>query len=210
VGDQYKEGITVVTPTILPRADFLAEAVKSVKDQFLPAEDHIIVYDMENEGAEQTRNRGLFQVDTEWTAFLDDDDFLYPAHLASCYRFAVEGGYDLVYPWFYVKNGVDVFNEFGSRFDPEKLRVKNFIPVTYLVKTELAHKIGGFPLPNSKSWPHPTCMDWGFLLGLLDAGAKIEHLAERTWVYRWHSRNTSGELWTRIYDDYQTGRQKTP
>jgi glycosyltransferase involved in cell wall biosynthesis len=197
-------GITVVTPTIPPRSNLLLEAVKSVQDQILQPEDHIIVYDNECEGPEPTRTKGLFRVETEWTAFLDDDDYLYPHHLYSCYEFALNGNYDLVYPWFTVKDGIDVFNEFGNRFDPEKLRVKNYIPVTYLVKTELAQKVGGFPLYNSIDWPHSTCSDWGFLLRLLDAGAKIEHLPERTWVYRWHPKNTSGELWTSVYDDYST------
>jgi glycosyltransferase involved in cell wall biosynthesis len=173
--------ITVVIPTIDERHDQLDRAVASVQAQSLPAEVEI-EFDRLRTGAAATRNRALERVDTEWVAFLDDDDEFKPNHLRACARNAALTGADLVYPWFDC-DGEDKIGMFGVPFDPVLLRKRNYIPVTVLVRTELVRKVGGFQdHPDDNGDP---CEDWGLWLALLDAGAVFSHLPQRTWI--WHN-----------------------
>ena len=190
--------VTVVTPSIPPRSGLLAEAVATVASQTLRPRAHTVVYDLAGDGEAVTRNRGLFGVDTRWTAFLDDDDLLYPRHLELLVAEAEHADADLVYPWFDRTDGTDPLGWFGKAFttaSARSLREANFIPVTYLVKTEAAQKVGGFPEPGTPEWPRANMVDWGFLLRLLDADARLWHLPQRTWRWRIHAANTDGAVW---------------
>lgn len=191
-------GITVVTPSVPPRAGMLADAMASVSAQTLAPVAHVVVVDHEGNGEAATRNRGLFAVDTEWTAFLDDDDVLYPHHLSALTRHQEMTDADLCYGWFDVQGGTDPLGWFGKDFDPDALRENNYIPVTYLVRTELAQGVGGFPAPEGGYPSQTACVDWAFLLRLLDVGARFEHLAERTWCWRHHGGNYSGRVWNNL------------
>jgi len=83
-------GITVVIPTIPPRETLLRRALDSVASatarmgqmygSMVPVEQ-VIVHDQDRRGAALTRHKGLLAVDTEWVAFLDDDDVMHPNHL---------------------------------------------------------------------------------------------------------------------------------
>jgi hypothetical protein len=75
--------------------------------------------------------------------------------------------------------------ELEQTFDAERLRHHNYIPTTYLVRTEVARSVGGFP-PRSPGRPS----DWQFLLKLLEAGCRFRHVPERTWVWRRHPGNS--------------------
>jgi glycosyltransferase involved in cell wall biosynthesis len=175
--------VTVVIPTIPGRGDLLERAIASVVAQSLPAA-LVVELDKHSEGAAATRNRALRQVDTEWTAFLDDDDELKPNHLRACARLAHLTGADVVYPWFDVVGGVDEIGCFGVPFDPDLLARRNYIPVTTLCRTLAIKAVGGFenhPDPDGK-----PCEDWGLWLKLHAVGARFAHLPQRTWI--WHLR----------------------
>jgi glycosyltransferase involved in cell wall biosynthesis len=173
--------ITLVIPTIPPRAALLARALASMDAQSYPPAEVITLVDLQREGAAATRNRALDLVTTDWVAFLDDDDELYPDHLRRLARFARITGADLVYPYF--DADVDELNTFGLPFDPVLLRQANYIPVTVLARTQALKDAGGFQAhPDRNGDP---CEDWGLWLALLDAGATLAHLPARTW--RWHN-----------------------
>ena len=198
--------ITVVIPSIPPRRELLERALASVLNQYvLPAAIKVEV-DHDKLGAAATRNRALEGVQTEWLAWLDDDDEFLPNHLETLLGAAQETGADLVYsygdfigrgdPLAVSVNGVYVC-PLGVPFGPEQedhLRTKgNFIPVTYLVKTELVKQVGGMPEPNSfPAVASQDCEDYGLLLRLLDAGAKFHHAPAVTWRYYFHPSNTGG------------------
>lgn len=172
--------VTVLIPTIAGREEQLARAVASARAQTIPNQV-LVQLDAVREGAAATRNRALPQVTTEWVAFLDDDDELYPDHLKRCIRAAFFARADVIYPG-YDTIGVDPVGCFGIPFDPHLLRQRNYIPVTALVRTDLAERVGGFvPHPDENGDP---CEDWGLWLRLLDAGAKFHHLAAKTWLWR--------------------------
>jgi hypothetical protein len=67
----------------------------------------------------------------------------------------------------------------------------NFIPVTYLMRTETARLAGGFPEAFSTDWPHDH-EDWGFLVRLLDVAARFRHLDQPTWLWHHHDDHTGG------------------
>ena len=143
------------------------------------------MHDVERIGAAANRNRALAVVDTEWVAFLDDDDELLPQHLRVCARHAYLTGADVVYPDSEVVGGDHPVNVFDFDFDPTLLRRRNYIPVTVLARTELVKQVGGFqPHPDENGDP---CEDWGLWLALVDAGATFSHVPQRTWI--WHVGN---------------------
>jgi hypothetical protein len=91
-------------------------------------------------------------------------------------------------------------------FGPEQeysLRVRgNFIPVTYLVRTEAVRAVGGFPAPYEfNAAQSRDCEDYGLLLHLLDAGYKFHHVCGvRTWRYIYHGANVGGRGVDRMHE----------
>ena len=177
--------ITVIIPTIPGREKLLVRALASVDAQKMRPACVIVEADKDREGPAAVRNRMLAKVTTEWTAFVDDDDGLYPNHLRALARFALLGDYDVVYPGW---DGDDPTGMFGLPFDPVLLAERNYIPVTTLCRTDLVRAAGGFQ-PHTDANGDP-CEDWGLWLSMLDLGAKFGHLPVRTW--RWNPGGTRG------------------
>ena len=71
--------VTVITPSMPSRERFLAEAMASVAAQTVPVA-HLIIVD-EGRSVAEKRNALVEAADTEWVAFLDDDDLLDPHHI---------------------------------------------------------------------------------------------------------------------------------
>lgn len=201
--------VTVVIPTIPDRRTYLRRARKSIDAQIEPPAAVLVEVDENGEGAASTRNRALEQVETTWVAFLDDDDEFMPNHLQVCLDAVEKSGADLVYPYpLFIgsRDTLAVLYEgilcypYGVPFGEEQERylreVGGFIPVTHLCRTELAKKVGGFPEPGEFVVPEGNvsgdCEDYGFLIRLLDAGAKFHHVPEITWKYNIHGNNTGG------------------
>lgn len=168
-------------PSLMERATYRERALRSVTAQTSGAPAVHIVIGMTPWDA---RNAALAAVETEFTAFLDDDDWWLPNHLEVLLSAQERTGADLVY------SRADVSHE-GKRepyaivpFDEKALRSGNYIPISYLVRTELA-RTAGFP-PRESDQPS----DWLFLLKLLDLGATFHFEDQTTWVMRRWSGNT--------------------
>jgi glycosyltransferase involved in cell wall biosynthesis len=160
-------------------------ALASAQAQTLAPVAVQVALDVSGAGAAHTRNRALAMVETEWVAFLDSDDELYPDHLKLCARYARLTGVDVVYPGW---DGEDLTGMFGKPFDPALLERANYIPVTVLARTEAVRAAGGFqPHPDESGDP---CEDWGLWLAICEQGAKFGHLPIRTW--RMHPGGTRG------------------
>lgn len=180
-------GITVAIPSIPPRRSLLRQAIGSVLGQTRPADAISVAIDHHREGSAVTRNRALAAVQTPWCAFLDDDDQLKPNHLQRLLETADSTGADVVYPWPEMHGSGDPRpDRFGVPFDAEELRRGSYIPVTSLVRTELAQRVGFHYRPGS---PYD---DHAFYLGMLELGARFHHLPERTWIWNVLGQNTSG------------------
>lgn len=194
--------LTVVIPTIPPRAQFLDRALKSVRAQTQLPSDVVFCVDEDHDGAAATRNRALGQANTKWVAFLDDDDWFHPQHLDHLLVCAERTDADLVYPWF-TTNGTDpLFIDFERAamrpFDDKArdwlINRGNFIPITTLVRREALMDVGGFSMPPQAD-PGNPCEDWGAWRLLALADAKFIHLPECTWEWNHWYGNTSGRPW---------------
>jgi glycosyltransferase involved in cell wall biosynthesis len=186
-----RPAITVCVPTIPTRIDLLGRALASVSRQTLHASEVIVEVDHARTGAAATRQRCLDRVTTPLVAFLDDDDELFPRHLELLEAHLRSSGADVAYPWFEVAGGEDPFpDRFGQPFDPELIRVRSFVPITVLARTEALRAAGGFrEAVNDRGW---TNEDWVLWNALVDQGSTLSHLAKRTWTWHHWSGNTSG------------------
>lgn len=180
--------ITVVIPSIPPRDAMLCNrALPSVLKQTLLPDDVIIVLDHEREGAGPNRTRGLRRVQTEWTAFLDDDDELHPNHLATLHGHALAAEVDVVWSLYDMGPGnVDPLPHLrGKQWNPAE---PHLFPITALVRTELAQRCE-FPPPVRQNFSGD---DFPFWLQLNELGARFGHVDEVTWRWHHHYTNTSG------------------
>lgn len=186
--------VTAVIPTIPPRADLLCKAVASAAPQV----DAIsIAVDSEHQGAPATRTRALRAAQTEWVAFLDDDDEWLSWHVERLLATARESGADYVFSYFTIRayggnlrDDLDPLGNFGRVFDPV---TPHQTTITTLVRTELAQSVGFREPPEGlfiEGQRHGE--DFQFTLDCVAAGAKIVHLPERTWIWNHHGANTSG------------------
>lgn len=185
--------ITVVIPTIPPRMFMLQRALTSVQAQTLQPSAINIAVDIERIGAPGTRQKALMSARTSWVAFLDDDDEFMPHHLERLMTLAQATDADYTYSWFETKpHGCDPFPTTHFTLPWDNAQPRQTTVVT-LVKTELAQSVGFIHedehgiIDGQRGGE-----DWQFTLGCLAAGAKIEHLVERTWYWHHHGRNTSG------------------
>lgn len=183
--------VGVAIPSIPVRSGLLQRAVGSVLSQTYPVRQISISVDHERLGAAGNRQRALNGIadDTDWVAFLDDDDTFMPQHVEKLVNFARETGADYVFPWFEVVQGIDPFPQhFGKKYD---VAAPTHTTITVLVRTELAKSIG-FERPLNGDGAGGSGEDWDFTLRCIKAGARIEHLPERTWYWYHNSGNTSG------------------
>ena len=220
--------VTYVTPTIPGREELLHRAVLSVAQQRPAAHGVVVVLDSERHGAWWARNKGLDQVDTLVTGFLDDDDLLMENHTGVLIRAMHRTGADLVFsnanfvggrdPLACCHNGKLVPSPINVPFGYEQQMhldsrrfqwhscgylTGNFIPITYLVRTELVRRVGGFPRPYSMPEVHTSgeAEDYLLLLRLLDAGAVFHHvLGVRTWTYHFWDGNVGGRGRDRLHE----------
>ena len=182
--------ISVAIATLPPRAKRLRAALASVATQTYQPHAIVVEYDHGRTGAAATKNRALAKVTTEFVAWLDDDDVLFPNHLERLAEVQEQTGADVVYSWPLMNGAKDPRpDRFGVPFDPEELRRASYIPTTALFRTSLAVGAGGFQKPPGSQYD-----DWGLWLAMLDAGATFYHVPERTW--QWNVTpgvNTSGQ-----------------
>jgi len=204
-----RSGITVVIPTIPPRtallnraAESVAEASSYLVDSKLSVPVEIITStDANREGAARTRHRGLMAVETEWVAFLDDDDRMLPNHLAKLYGAALTNPRGIDYLWsrFVIKYpdgssldgpaflGDKAFNQWDDN-DPCQTTI------TTLVRTELARDAGGFLQFEEGELidGQRRGEDFEFTSRCRWAGGEFLHVPHVTWEWWHHGKNTSG------------------
>lgn len=194
--------VCVAIPSIPPRKERLAQALTSVISQTHTVDQISVSVDNERLGAAGNRNRAWMAAETEWVAFLDDDDTMDPHHIQTLLAHAEKTGADLVFPWHRImRNGQlldkEVIPHRGIKDEliAETLGPANFIPVTVLVRTSMLAAVGGFPTPGTTEWPHADCEDWGCWKRLVAAGAKFSHINEVTWTWNhwgWGKPNEPG------------------
>lgn len=197
--------VAVVVPTIPGRETLLQRALDSVHAQTRKVDQVVVERDSMRTGAAQSRNRAVRRVTADVIAFLDDDDEWMPHHIAACMRVLErDPAVDLVYPAPRMVYGRDptavTFQghlrlpwgiRFGAEQEAHLRRQGSFIPMTHLVRTEIVKRVDGFPegfvLPDGRYRGE----DEAYLIRLLDAGAKFEHLNRKTWLWHAHPRTST-------------------
>jgi hypothetical protein len=185
--------VTVVVPTHGERLNngMTAKAVESVLEQTLPSSGIIVEVDQFHRGAAETRHAGLMKVTTDWVAFLDSDDYFYPHHLEILAHFAVADEADFVFSHPVTWGGYNPFEkDFGKPWDNDNPR---HTTITTLVRTEIAQQVGFLDYNIPKPGYHGVSdEDWRFTMGCMEAGAKIVHCPQKTWLWNMHGRNSGG------------------
>jgi glycosyltransferase involved in cell wall biosynthesis len=132
------------------------------------------------------KNLGIGQATADWVAFLDDDDWMFPKHLRILLDHSRDA--DVVYSLPLVWEGPQTWTPWPpSPFDADKLATGNYIPCGYMVRRSLALEVGGFP----ERTPEIPYSDWGFLLRMVEAGARFSYVEDWTWAFRRWEGNTS-------------------
>jgi len=198
-----RQSIAVVIPTIPGRELLLARAVDSVLAQHRAPDQLVIEADPDRTGAAATRNRALARVECDLIAWLDDDDELLRNHLGALEH--ALGDYDLVYstpratgaePTAVTYRGRMV-KPWGVPFGAEQARHLrergSFIPITFMCRTSMARKAGGFPEGRTLPDGRYQGEDELFLVAMLDAGARFTHLNVQTWVWNVWDGHTAGK-----------------
>lgn len=194
-----KPTIAVCIPAHPARArnGMLDEALRSVWAQTLLPDAVHVAMDTTRAGAPATRQRALDAASCDWISFLDSDDLLLPQHLEHLLAHALATNADLVYSWFrLVQQLADgrridhgdfdpVFppGHYLNPFDPTSHLTAVETTMTVIVRRELAQAVGMRALDRGEV---NSGEDRAFTLDILDAGGRIEHLVERTWLWRHH------------------------
>ena len=166
----------------------LARAVSSVAMQTVKPAAISIAIDNDREGAGPTRTRALMAAQTEWTAFLDDDDELLGCFIEVLLQLLQEHDADVAWGWFQVVGGEDPFRQFrGRQWKPDE---PHMFPITAMVRTEMAQAIGFSPPIHFSGVISGE--DFPFWLAMRDAGAKFIHTPDILWCWHHDSNNTSG------------------
>lgn len=180
--------ITVAIAAIPTRVNsLLTEALTSIQQQtYQPMGGVSIALDGNKEGAARTRQRALDAVQTEWVAFLDDDDFWYSQHLAALVELQIDTGADFLYSWFDGNNPFPMHR--GRQFNRAE---PHHTTMNVMVRTDVA-KQAGFLMPNGPLHQDWMGEDWQFIMRCANLDAKFAGTGEITWHYRSHGSNTSG------------------
>lgn len=167
--------VTVITPSIPERGELLAEAIASVNDQTHPPVAHLIGIDVAHAGPSVIRTRLVEAATTEWVAFLDDDDLLYPTHLERLAAHADDA--DIVIPYCRFIGKPIPAGYYNVRFQRATLAKHGIFPITVLARRSVILENGGFD-------PADRYEDWALWNRIADNGGRFVTVPERTWVYR--------------------------
>lgn len=164
--------VSIITASLPQRAPLLAEAVGSVVAQTLPCA-HLIGIDAGN-GVADVRNRLVAAADTEWVAFLDDDDILDPDHVETLLDHS--GRADVIIPHCRFVGPPLPVGYCNRPYDRAALRAHGIFPITVLARRQAVLDAGGFP---TEGWD-----DWLLWNAMADAGAEFLVVPKVTWTYR--------------------------
>lgn len=167
--------VAVCITSLPERRKLLAEALESVADQTLQPDDVVVGIDPYRLGEVGNMNRLLDATDSEWVAFLHDDDLWLPGHLEIAARHFANA--DVIVsrvttvgrPQHTLEPQHDDFND---------LRWTNWFPPSAVVARR--SMFGRWCDPYDKfRW-----VDWANWNRLLSAGARFVHTNEPSLLYR--------------------------
>lgn len=184
--------VTVVTPHLPERREFLLEAACSVDRQTVPVL-HRIATDDHGEGPGAMLNRLVAEVETPWYQVLADDDLLDPEHC----QILLDNAWAKRGRKWQVADVVFSWPRFLGRETPEFPRPwraamtlrREFSGLTgnYMAKRSLWERLGGYDVGAEFE-------DHDFLCRAIGAGAVFAAVYETTWTYRFHEGSLSERI----------------
>jgi glycosyltransferase involved in cell wall biosynthesis len=168
-GSVLKPLVSILTPTIPERVNFLAECRASVQAQTFRRWEHIIILDTEREGCSATTNRAAASAAGEWLLALAVDDLLLPGCLRALVDNSAEA--DVVY------SPPLVWGEAPDQFHA----APPGIPATALIKREWWRA----------GYEHFEQEDRHHFERMMNDGARFVRVDQPAWVYRFHGGNKS-------------------
>lgn len=186
--------VTVITVTIPGREEMLKVATASVERQNVRAAYHAVGCVLPPEGPARMRSGLVSLAGTEWVAFLDDDDMLYPHHLETLLNAAQDDGGvephgkypDVVIPYCDFIGPPLPDGYYNRPFDRQALRRHGIFPITVLARRSAVLKYGGFRTEDRYE-------DWALWNRMARGGCRFVTVPEITWTYRrGHESRTGG------------------
>jgi glycosyltransferase involved in cell wall biosynthesis len=164
--------ISVLTPTIAGREDYLRQCKASVRSQTFRSFEHIVIEDKHLLGNASTVNKCAELAQGEWLFLIADDDLLLPG----CLEYHIEAEGDIIFSPPLVSGNEDRWWFFQE---------PPVIPAVALIRTEMWRDLGGY----NENLRYEEDRDlWE---RALDAGATFTRVTEPCWVYRQHQHNKS-------------------
>jgi hypothetical protein len=190
--------ITVCSPTIPIRGKELSRAIQSVAGQTIKPAAHLIMVDVNREGAPIMLDKTIEAAQTDWVAILADDDEFLPNHLETLWELVNSENSDIGFSHFRYSNLQDAghLEKFrGLPFDNENPRQMTGV---FLAKRELILDVGGhsqgFDALSFEVDESGNRIGEDFLIvkRLAKAGARFSVSSEVTWIYHTGHGNTLG------------------
>ncbi len=229
-GDVQECLFSIVVPVFRTPEKFLCEMIDSVRNQSFPfwelcianadPEDRTVAEVLErysredprirvknlqeNKGISENTNAALEMARGEFVGFLDHDDLLAPDALYEmAARLEKDGGIDV----FYTdedKVTTDLSEHFQPHlkpdFNPDLLRSNNYICHFFVVRREIARKLGGFrPEFNG-------AQDYDFIFRCTEQAGTIVHIPRILYHWRVHSASTADNPASKMYA-YEAGKR---
>lgn len=163
-----KTTVSVLTPTILERAELLAECIASVDAQTFDDYEHLVGVDEDREGCAVTMNRLARKAQGEWLLPLADDDMVLPGALEALLHHA-DSLDTIVYSPPLVTGNEDRWWFFQS---------PPAIPSFALISATLWEQLGGYNEQLKRE------EDRDLWTRALAADARFVRVDRPTWVYR--------------------------
>ncbi len=169
--------IAVCLVSLEERHDLLAEAIASVYAQTRRPDDLVVGVDYSRVGEVANNNRLLSATDSEWVAFLHDDDVWEPSHLATAETHFSSA--DVIVSDF-TTPGRDTPQHFPKTDDWSRILTTNwFPPSAVVVRRSLFGKWTEPSQPPPRDW-----VDWSNWRRLYSLGARFTHTNKVTMQYR--------------------------
>jgi hypothetical protein len=190
--------VTVCTPTIPPRGQELARAVRSVAEQTVKPAAHLVMVDVHREGAPGMLDKVVTHALTEWVAILADDDEFLPHHLETLWELVNSQNADIGFTHFRYSDLQDAghLERFrGVPFNNENPRQMTGV---FMAKRELLLSVGGHSGGfDALSYERDESgnrigEDFVIVKKLAEAGARFAVSGEVTWIYHTGHKNTLG------------------
>ena len=189
--------ISVIIASIPPRRELLQRCLSSVINQTLQPDKIMVNIDNARLGAPASRDNLIRSCGTDYVAILDDDDQFLPNHLEVLYNHIISEDADLAYPSWVNEygHGMHLDHFMGQPWDNNNVHQ---VPITWMAKTSSVLEVGGFSAnfdtlnDTMDEHGHRIGEDFAMIKKLVNAGKKITHINEVTWVWNSNGPNTQG------------------